>query len=490
MRGKNILWMSLIAMLLSVTIPNVGLAAPKPPLLPEVYMDPTGRFPGPGQLGHPGELYAFSIHVRNVVDLWAVQVSLEFAPLLSVLSPQDFAEGTFLADGWTNPPAADTAFFSIVDGLNGKLTVIILRTGSHSGDRWGATGEGLLATFNFNVVESGESFVRITECIMLDSDGQLITHTISPEEAYYYGTTASLIRVNLPEGKKVKAGTTFPISSKVRNDGDVPLYVKVRFYVERPEVPRMIEIYSGQTYGGGGIGEPLPFDWVYATDYIGGIEDGTWSNPGALVGEPDGVYSECTTAYGYTGYYLFDYDLAGRTILNADLFGYTRQPDDTSWDFDPYVDFYDDYGNYLGWAWADSMGGTAHWAWTGGRYYMGTTYDMPEYYMDLFGILPWRDEVWNNLELSIENYCPSGPRQQIDSVRWKLTFASITPVEAPIYTVMPGEELELGDVVWPSTPDHVGSYTVSASIEYSSELFSWNSMGSEPKTTFFWIVEP
>jgi hypothetical protein len=505
MRGKSILHLSLIAALLTVMMANVGFSA-KPPAPPELYMTPTGRLPGPGELGIPGDIIPVEIYISNVENLWACQFTIAYQPFLSVLSPQTFAAGPFLSEGMQD---IDWMMNVVTNGLEGTVTFIIMRLPQVDWPpppRIGESGSGMLASFEFLVVEGGESPIGLVDSILLETyetepnvwELREIEHTLSEEGAYYYGTTVRLIRVNLPYGRKVHAGDLFTIDAKVKNEGTIPIWVKVRYEIHRFDDGRNIEIYSGQTYGGGGLGEPLPFEYFYADQYLGGgtwgIEDGTWTNPGALVGEPDSVYSECTTAYGTTGWYAFeDVTLAGRVIQNIDLFGYTAQPDgSTSWDFDPYVYAFDtpldDSGNVVYGAWADSMGGTPTWAWTGGRYYSGGPYDMPEYY----GTYGHTEAGFNSLQVFIENYCPSGPRQQIDAMRWKVEYASITPVQVPVYMVMPGEELELGDIIWPSTEEQVGTYELTATIEYSAieeiAFRKYNSMASPQKTLSFWIV--
>ncbi len=72
-----------------------------------------------------------------------------------------------------------------------------------------------------------------------------------------------------------------------------------------------------------------------------------------------------------------------------------------------------------------------------------------------------------------------------------MEFASITPVVVPIYYVLPGEEMELGPITWPVTEDHIGSYELTATIEYSGIDLAvyrhYNSMGSPQKTLTFTI---
>ncbi len=478
MRGKNILWLCLIPMLLSVLVTNVGMSAAPPPVA-EISITPT-KIPDPGLLGHPGELYAMTVSISDVVDLWAIQFTVDFPPFVGVLWAQDFVEGPFVGAGWTY----GTAFYVTTDSLAGKSTVIIMRMPG-PGPRTGASGSGVLATFNFKVVESGEGSYGVSDPILLDSNVDPIPCTLG-DTGFYEGTTGSLIRMNLPDGRKVKVGQSFPISAKVRNDGDVPLMVRVVLDIRRMEDARAIELWSGQTYYGGYIGAPPPTTYLYADGYYAAIEGG-WTNPGAsLIGEPDGNVASSTTASALTGFYTFE-DItlpwSGYSVMsNVDFDGYTRQSN-TANDFDPYAWTYDEFGNEIvSWAWCDSMGGSTSWAWTGQRYYYGA-YDFPEYYG-----FPRTETAVNNAELLLHNYGASGILMEIDALRMRIEFATIVPVEAPTYMVGPGEELELDNVVWVSTEDHIGSYELTATIQYTSEGFHWNSMGSMQKTLSFWIV--
>jgi hypothetical protein len=476
-----------MAMLLNVLIVNIGFTAPPPPL-PEISMDPTGRIPGPGALGQPGDILSFNIYISDVVDLWACQFTIKYAPFVAVLSAQDFAAGPFLSEGMEG---IDWTMNVVTSAFEGTVTFVIMRLPQWGEPRVGESGSGMLASLNFLVVEAGQSSIELTEGILLDSDVNEMPHTLG-DGAFYYGTIGRLIRTNLPDGRNPRVGETFTISSKVKNEGDIPLWIQVRYEIHRFDDGRNIEIRAGQTYGGGGLGEPLPFIEVYADGYLGG-GDGSWSNPGALIGPPDGNYQECTSAYGMTGWYTFpSITLAGREIQNVDLYGYTAQPDgSTSWDFDPYVyvfdPTYDDTGDVLFAGWCDSLGGTPTWAWTGGRYYQGGPYDMPEYY----GNALHYEAGFNAMQVEVMNYCPSGPRQQIDSIKWIVEFASITPVIYGIYVVEPGMEMELPPVTWPVTAEQVGSYELTSTIEYSGieipTFRHYNSMGSRTIVSSFTV---
>jgi hypothetical protein len=470
------LWLSLIVAMLSAMMVNVAISA-QPPAVPELSITPTW-LPGPGELGDVGDVYDMTVSIADVTDLWAIQFTVKYPEFLGVLSPQNYVEGPFVSGNGAWP----TAFYVSNDALNGELTFIIMRL-PYGETREGVSGSGILATFEFLVVEAGEGGYGVMDAILLDPTPEPMPYTTA-KGGYYYGNTASLVRVNLPEGRKITVGDTFPISAKVRNDGDTPLYVKVRMSLKRMSDGRPIELYTGQTYYGGYIGAAPPATYLYCDGYYPVYEYG-WNNPGAsLIGEPDENFAYSTVAGSDTSMYTFE-DITlpweGYSVIsNVDFQGYTRQ-DDLGNDFDPYA-FTVDGGNAYSWCWCDSMGGSTEWAWTGQRYYLGV-YDFPEYYG-----FPRTEEAVNNAELLINNYGADDVLMEIDAVRMKIEFATIIPVDAPVYVIQPGEELELEDVTWVSTSDHIGAYQLTATLEYSSEQFHWNSMASKAKTLSFWIV--
>lgn len=487
MRGKNILWLCLIAMFANVMfVSSYSQEVPVPALkiLPE-------DIPASG-LGQPGDVYDMAVVVENVVNLWTVGFEIHIRPYASVLSASFFREGGFLDTGGDSPdddwppPEADpwseyTELAVNIDAMNGIIYVAATRIEAF--DLWtgeplprvGATGSGTIMTFRLQVLDAGDSPIALEESLLIDPDGNHMVHTA--RGAKYHGTWAKLMKTLNKKGITAKAGDIFYLPSEVRNFGDIPLMVKVRFDIERIEDGRRIQIRSGQTYGGGGLGEPLPFEYFYVDGYrenplIGDTHE--WNNEGdSMIGEPDGNYMWADSAFAWSMFYSFeDVTLSGREIANVQLYGYTRQPDgSTDWDFDPYV---------MPWgAWCDSMCGSADWAWTGGRYYFGGPYDMPEYYI---GMAMYDEAAFNSNEVFIENYCPSGPQQQIDAMRWKVEFAAITPVIAPEYLVEPHQKIDLPPVTWPSTLDHVGTYKVTATIEYTSTHVSWNAWHANSKT--------
>lgn len=463
MRGKNILWLSLIAMLLSVMMVSIGPTTAAS--VATMSLDPD-RLPDKG-LGHPGDQYTLSVNIDNVENLWAVQFTIKFAPYVSVLVASEIYEADFMSEGGAHA----TYFTYTTDAFEGTFTVVIMRWGPPP--RIGVSGSGTLATFKLTVVEAGECPIDIIESILLDPEGNYIPHTTSG--SYYYGATARLIRANLPDGRKITAGQTFPIQAKVKNDGDVPLYVRVRFDISR-EDGRKIVIRPGQTYVGGGLGEPRPFEYLYLDEFNEWYYE--WNNPATnALGEPDGDYIEGDANAQWASLYSFeDIALAGREIAEITVEGYTQYPNGATENAD--IDVYDVTG---GFAWWGSLYGTPSWDWHGVRWTSDSVLTTCPYLAD--------ETALNDVQILLYNYYGDAPDvERVDSVRLKVEFAGIVPVNAPIYTVLPGEELELDPVTWISAPDHIGSYDLTATIEYTSNNFKWNSWGAVQKTAFFWIV--
>jgi len=423
--------------------------------------------PEGGGLGHPGDAYVVSVNIANASNLWAVQFKIKFAPYVSVLIASEIYEGSFLNEGGAHV----TYFTYVTDAFEGSFTAIILRMGSPF---VGVSGDGTLLTFKLTVVDAGESPIDILDVIMLDPDGNYLPYTAFG--GFYYGTIGEFVRMNMPGGRKVRAGETFIIGGKVKNHGDIPLWVRIRYDISRVEDGRKIVIRSGQTYTGGGLGEPLPFEYLYLDEFNEWYYEFT-GDPTNALGEPDGLYIEGNVDAQWASLYGFeDIALAGREIANIWVEGYTRYPNGFTEGVD--IDLY----GLPTFTWWGSCYGTTDWGWHGTRWIDGESVLQQEPQL--------ADETeLNNVELLIYNYLGDAPDViQIDSVRLKVEFAAITPVIAQEYEVLPGGTMELDPVTWVSTEDHIGTYEITATIEYTSDHFHWNSWGSNQKTTHFWIV--
>lgn len=262
-RGKNILWLCMIAMFLTTMMVNVDAWwwwRRRPRLYIDPYKVPEGWF----TQGHPGDVYEMSVKIKDVEDLWTISFEINIAPYVSVLVPSEIREGDFLS----NSSAWPTTFISDFDGLYGTISITITRMPIS----WpptpneGMSGDGTLMTFKLTVIEAGVSDIDIDDSVLIDSTGAEIEHRT--RDGYYWGCIATFAwwrGIKVP--RYVTAGETFNLSSRVWNFGDTPLYVRVRFDIDRDEDGRRIVIRSGQTYTGGGLGEPLPYEYLYLDEF-------------------------------------------------------------------------------------------------------------------------------------------------------------------------------------------------------------------------------
>jgi hypothetical protein len=470
MRGKNILWIALITVLFSSLLTTAGYVAAAP--RPMIFLTPDRLPEHPSAEGVPGDVYDLAINIDNAVNAWAVQVKVKFRPYVSVLTASNFWEGDFMSEGGSWP----TVFFASPNIFEGSVTFVIFRLPQgYPPQRPGVSGSGILATFELEVLEAGEGPIDVIETILLDPDGYEMSHETSG--SYYHGPFARLLRVNMPDGRKVKAGDEFSISTKVKNEGAIPLNVTVACWIERSDDGRTNVLRPGQTYIGGGLGEPRPFEYLYVDEFSEWYYE--WNNPPEnLFGEPDGNYIEGDANAEWASLYSFeDITLGPREIADIFLEGYTRYPNGATEAVD--IDVYDVTG---GFAWWGSLYGSPSWGWSGVRWTSDSV---------LTSSPGMADETYlNGVLVLCYNYHGDAPDVvQLDSMRLKVEFSGIVPVAYLTWELAPGEERELPDIIWQSTEDHIGSYSLVANIEYSSEFIKWNSWGSVEKDLHFWIVE-
>jgi hypothetical protein len=468
-------------MLLSVLVVNIGVS----PANTKLYLDPT-VIPDPGLLGHPGDEYTMSLKVDDVTDLWSWGCEIHLAPYSSVLNPSNFVEGSFLVEGWEWDPwyGGGTYMAYNVDSVHGIIYLANSRLAKKDPfdptniiPREGATGSGTLVTFKLTVLEAGDSPIELVNTYLLDIDGNPISHKATGSE--YNGATARLIRTQLPDGRHMTAGDTFTIESRVKNEGDVPLTVRVRYDISRAEDARIVVIRAGQTYTGGGLGEPLPYEYIYVDEFNEWYYEFN-GDPTNLFGTPDGSYIEGDTNAQWASLYGFEsLPLAGRTVAAIWVETYSRFPNGFTEAVD--IDLYG-FSSVSAFAWWGSSWGSTDWGWVGTRWIGGedVLMQMPE--------LADQTEL-NNVELLVYNYHGDAPDvMQIDSIRLRVEFASIVPLSGEEYVIPPGAEMDLDPVTWVSDMDQVGTYELTATIEYTEDGYHWNSWGSAPKTSWFVIA--
>ena len=480
MRGKNILSLTMIVMFISVAFVNIGYAQEELPVL--TVLPETIR-------GLPGDYFDVTITITNVEDLWAYGFTLDFAPFTSTLNVIAVIEDPWFREGsppWPHP-MAKTWFTYNVDTFNGEVYIGATRRAKFVD--YGMSGSATLVTIKFAVVEAGRSPLDLINTELLkriEVPGGIPEYELMPHNvvnAEYLGPTATLKH---PKGKiteKVwKVGDTQTFHMNVKNRGDVPLYVRVRYTLQR-EDGEACYIWTGQSYTGFG---PQVVDTAYVDGYI----DIGWNDwnlagpPEAMIGEPDGAYIESGGDCALQALYTFeDIDTKGRIVENVEFYGYSKCGD-TGSDIDSMI-------NWLGGfqlAWGNSQGGTLDWAWTNKRYYW-PAYNFPEYYgfpLDQ----PVVEEAINTATMAIHNY--HGGWQQVDAYRMDVTYSRYTPAQGneAAYLVQPGETISVEPAVWFLSSYDTGHYYASATVYYSY-YGTWFVRGHNPPAfNFEYTVEP
>jgi len=455
----------LIAVLVSTMLVNIGSGAKKA----KVTVNPSRLPEQAGTFGHPGDAYMMSVTIEDVTDLYAFGFTVKYAPYASVLVASDVAEGDFLSEGGMYT----TAFSKKISSFAGTVKV----GASRLGEVPGASGDGILVTFKMTVREAGESPIELLDVALIDSNGNTMIYDIW--NSFYHGPTANLIMASMPYGRRANVGDYIEFTSKGINKGDVGLTVRTRFDLERVEDGRRITIYSGQDYAGGGLGEELPSEYIYLDEFNEWFYE--FNNPATnALGTPDGAYIEGDFDAGWASLYSFeDVALAGREIAYIEIEGYSQYPNGATDDVD--IDLYG-FSGAQGFAWLGSNFGDVTWAWHGVRWTTDKVTDvMPEL----------RDEAeLNGMELMIYNYLGDAPDIiRVDSMRLKIFWSPIVPVVPPNYYVDPyPTEIEFDPfTIAVATEDMIGSYIVTATLEYTLEGLVWNE-GAKTRSFFFSIA--
>jgi Cohesin domain len=115
----------------------------------------------------PGSSVTLQVLINGIVDLYAFQFSLSFNP--AVLQATGVTEGAFL------PAGGGTTFDDgTIDNALGKVSLVF---DSLSGFVPGVSGNGVLASMNFNVIAAGTSPLTFSDLLFLNSQLADITVT-------------------------------------------------------------------------------------------------------------------------------------------------------------------------------------------------------------------------------------------------------------------------------------------------------------------------
>lgn len=108
----------------------------------------------------PGGNVQVNVLISGAIDLYAYQFSLLFNP--AVLQASAPTEGTFLSTGGTT--------FYVPGTVNNTLGRVNLTANSLLGVLPGVSGNGVLASLNFNATSVGSSVLQLADVVLLDAD--------------------------------------------------------------------------------------------------------------------------------------------------------------------------------------------------------------------------------------------------------------------------------------------------------------------------------
>lgn len=504
MRGKNIVWLSLIMMLLSALVPMGANARVTNCML---RVTPKLVEGVPGEIIQPGMLPSFFkvvVTVEDVTNLYAYGFDVIYAPFQRTVAVSSVVESDFLKNG------GETYFTYDDKAAEGILSIGV----SLLGVPWVPPEEGgaypqstrdpvVLVTITFFVLEGGHSGIVLSDTALLtpvwnpvEQKWDVVNMPHQSRDGYYEGPKAELVKKELPLGHKRRVGQMQQFNSLVRNKYPVPLYVKVLFEMTRVEDAKHLTLGSGQeTVGFGELPfwfiEPLQCDGYYL-HWADGYFGISWNQEGANpyideIDYPDnyvwqsGSENDAAMSAAYTFPDIPPLQ-EGESISRVILEGYTNC-ENVNIDLDIYTcspTIFD---------WLGSLWGTTTWAWHTPRWVGGAPAN------EMVPALGTEAGL-NSVELILYHYAPGMEgKMMCDKLRFQveLTLARFVPEEPPVYIIEGGGpsplpatflDMEPG-MIGPLSAEDVGTYLCTATLYYSY-YGSWFNPGGS--SSFAWRV--
>lgn len=442
----------LIAVFLSSLMVNMGFAAP--PATAIVSVEPSLVE------GLPGDYFTVDITIKGAEDVYAWEIKLQYPPYLATLTVTDVEDGGFLMNGW---------FLWKDKGFKGQV-----QAGSTlMGQVPGITGSGVLCRITFFVLEAGEGNLDLISVVLVRRVGvDLFEIPIKRvDNGYYQGPTVDLVRLEMPNGRDLNVGEMQQFNSKIRNDGDVPMYAYVQFEIERLEDSAYMSLGTGQWWYGL---DPLPEPWWidpldcdgYYVSWLDGYFGVYWNYEGTspwldAINDGNYIWADETQDAAMSASYTFE-DISlpdTQQIKRVVLEGYT-----TSTNVDIDLDMYTASPTVFDWL--GSLWGDGTWGWHTPRW-IGE---------DASEALPAlkTEAGLNSVELIPYHFAPDPVAfagvMTVDKLRFQvqLEYKSVDPLEPTVYLIEPGGTLELDATTIGVLHDgDIGTYMVKATCWYS-----------------------
>jgi hypothetical protein len=457
-RGKNIMWLALVALLLAM--PAVNVRAQSTTVM---YVDPpltTGLL--------PGDTFAVSIMVTDVVDLKSWQFEMSFAKYMSEIAVVDVIEGDFLMIG------GETYLAKNVDPFHGELRVGCTILG---GGVSGVSGSGWLATVIFTVLEAGKCALDLHDTILLDSMGNYIEHTAV--DGMYIGPTAD-VRALLGTAKGRKAPFTAPTTvnfkAQIVNTGYTPLDVRLKYTSVHQGTGVATTLYSGQHLY---TTMPRAVEYYYVDSFTADFADWTGVGTSPYLDVADGTsyveghnHCELMGVFGFADITLNPGDIMYRVSLEGRTWAASGDTD------------YDVYSSDFG-LWYGSLWGGGGWAWHTPRWETRIVSEIDPSVLTPAG--------FNAFGVILHHYGTFDSFARLDALRLRVEFIGIDPVTPPVYTIDPYmPPAELPPAMWDVYAFNAGTYITTVELQY---LYNYDPrfpqvwLYGDTITTFTWTVK-
>jgi len=159
MNKRTIIVISLsISIILAITLAYIIMKRSTPPVV--LCVEPQTI------QGAIGQNFTININISNVIDLYGWRFKLSWET--TILEVVNVTEGTFLRSG------GDTFFIPKINNTAGYVLVDCTLLGNISG----VSGNGVLATIEFHVKDSGACDLILYETMLINSAEQSVVHTV------------------------------------------------------------------------------------------------------------------------------------------------------------------------------------------------------------------------------------------------------------------------------------------------------------------------
>jgi hypothetical protein len=389
----------------------------------------------------PGDTFAVSIMVQDVVDLKSWQFEMSFAKYMSEIAVVDVIEGDFLMIG------GETYLAKNVDPFHGELRVGCTILG---GGVSGVSGSGWLATVIFTILEAGKCALDLHDTILLDSTGAFIEHTAV--DGMYIGPTADvrkLLGTALTRQDPFRAPHTVSMKAQIENTGYTPLDVRMRFTSVHQGTGAAYTVYSGQHLY---TTHPRSVEYYYVDGFTPVFTDWTQVGTGPYLNAVgDGNYIEGLNDCELIGVF----DFADITLNPGDLIGqvtiegYTQAASDAV-DYDLYSS---DFGNWYG-----SLWGTGNAGWHVPRWELRPVSTIDPSVFSQAG--------FNAFQIIVHCYGADNQWTRLDALRLRVQFTGIDPITPPVYTLDGNDLMNLPPALFDVYAIDAGTWITSVTLEY------------------------